>query len=296
VGLVSDATLGALVALGSALTWAVNSLLVRQLAPTLNSVSVNALRSTAGGALLLVWVLATGAAHRIAGISATSLILLAVSIVLAIAVGDTIFFESVRALGLARAMTVSMTYPLLAAGLAAVFLGERITLPVIAGSIVILAGLTLIVAGRSEGPTTPRHFWGGIAGASVASLAWAISVVVLKAPLGEIDAITAQAVRLPVAGLLLWATPWARGAVGRLRESGRAPRWTFAALVVLTAVSSVMFVAGVKYAGVAVASVLSSTAPMFAIPLGAFALGERPTASAVAGTLLTVAGIAVLQL
>jgi drug/metabolite transporter (DMT)-like permease len=57
-----------------------------------------------------------------------------------------------------------------------------------------------------------------------------------------------------------------------------------------------MFVAGVKYAGVAVASVLSSTAPMFAIPLGAFALGERPTASAVAGTLLTVAGIAVLQL
>jgi drug/metabolite transporter (DMT)-like permease len=296
MGLVSDATLGALVALGSALTWAVNSLLVRQLAPVLNSVSVNALRSTAGGALLLVWVLAAGGAGRIAGISPSSLGLLALSIVLAIAVGDTIFFESVRALGLARAMTVSMTYPLLAAGLAAVFLGERITWPVIAGSLVILAGLTVIVAGRHEGRAAPRHFWVGVGAASFASLAWAISVVVLKAPLAEIDATTAQALRLPVAGLLLWATPWARGALGRLRDSGPSPRWTFATLVVLTAVSSVMFVAGVKYAGVAVASVLSSTAPMFAIPLGAVALGERPTVAAVGGALLTVAGIAILQL
>jgi drug/metabolite transporter (DMT)-like permease len=69
-----------------------------------------------------------------------------------------------------------------------------------------------------------------------------------------------------------------------------------AILGVITSVSSVMFVAGVKHAGVAVASVLSSTAPMFAIPFAVVFLDERLTLRAFAGILLTLAGIVVLQL
>jgi drug/metabolite transporter (DMT)-like permease len=69
-----------------------------------------------------------------------------------------------------------------------------------------------------------------------------------------------------------------------------------AALSALTAVSSVMFVGGLKYAGVAVATVLSSTAPLFAIPLGLVFLGERLRVATLAGALVTVAGIVVLQL
>jgi drug/metabolite transporter (DMT)-like permease len=57
-----------------------------------------------------------------------------------------------------------------------------------------------------------------------------------------------------------------------------------------------MFVAGVKHAGVAVASVLSSTAPMFAIPLAMLFLNERITLRAFVGIVLTLAGIIVLQL
>jgi len=71
---------------------------------------------------------------------------------------------------------------------------------------------------------------------------------------------------------------------------------SLALLAALTAVSSVLFVMGVKHAGVGVATVLSATAPMFAIPLGALFLGERMTVTAALGTLLTVAGIAVLSL
>ena len=57
-----------------------------------------------------------------------------------------------------------------------------------------------------------------------------------------------------------------------------------------------MFVAGVKYAGVAVATVLSSTAPMFAIPLARVCFGERLSRGALVGAGVTVAGIVVLQL
>jgi drug/metabolite transporter (DMT)-like permease len=118
----------------------------------------------------------------------------------------------------------------------------------------------------------------------------------MKAPLREVDAVTAQAVRLPIAGILLFATPWARGAVGQLRAGDPPALRALAALSGLTVISSVMFVTGLKYAGVAVATVLSSTAPMFAIPLGLVFLRERLGVGPIAGSAVTVAGIAVLQL
>ena len=95
--------------------------------------------------------------------------------------------------------------------------------------------------------------------------------------------------------MVLLALPWARGAVGRVRGTDRVTRLRLAGLAGLTAVSSVMFVAGLKYAGAAVATVLSSTSPLFAIPVGLLFLGERLQARTVLGALLTVAGIAVMQ-
>jgi uncharacterized membrane protein len=118
----------------------------------------------------------------------------------------------------------------------------------------------------------------------------------MKLPLGEIDPLTAQAVRLPLASALMWLTPWTWGAVGAMRTAGRGPLVTIGVLSVVTAASSVLFVASLKYAGVAVGSVLSSTAPVFALPLGVMFLGERIAALTVVGVLLTLAGIVVLQL
>jgi drug/metabolite transporter (DMT)-like permease len=292
---ISETTLGALAALGSAIAWAVTSLLARTLMAQLGSVGVNAVRSSIGGVILVVWVLATAGAGVFTAISASAWVLLTLSIVVAIALGDTVFFESTRAIGLARAMTISTTYPLGAAVIAALFLGEPLTLPIIAGSLLTLAGLVLIAAPWAERPPEER-FWFGVGTAAVASFAWALSTVLVKPPLAEMDAVTAQAIRLPLASAFLWLLPWSRGTSGALARSSRSARTQILVLGVITSVSSVMFVAGVKHAGVAVASVLSSTAPMFAIPLAVAFLGERLTARAVLGVLVTVGGIVVLQL
>jgi len=291
----SDSGFGALCAAGAALSWAVIGLLVRALSASFNSVTVNAARSTVGSALLLAWVLTTEGIAPLTAMSARTFALLAISVLLAVWLGDTAFFESTRALGLARAMTVSMTYPLFAALLAALFLGEALTLRLAVGSLLALGGLVLTV-GRQQGGVERARFWPGMGAATLASLAWAVSIILLKPSLAEVDAVLAQAVRLPVAAVLLWATPWAwsAGAPWRGHESGAL--WRLFALGGLTAVSSIMFVASVQYTGVAVAAVLSSTAPMFAIPLGFVFLGERLALRGIVGTIVTVIGIGVLQL
>jgi len=296
VTILSPQAIGALCALGSALTWAVTSLLVRTVCPPLNSVAVSVIRSLIGGGLLLAWVFATGGFGTLGAMSARTLALLTVSIVLAIAVGDVLFFESARMLGLARAMTLSMTYPLMGAVLAAVFLDEPITGRLVAGSLVTLSGLALIVRTRpADGPREGRSRL-GLAAATAAALSWALSLLVLKPAMGSLDPVTAQAIRLPLAGLLLMATPWGWGAPALMGRVDRAVWARVGILGAVTAASSVLFVTGVKLADVAVAALLSSTAPLFAIPLGLIFLGERLTARAAVGTLVTVAGLAVLKL
>ena len=293
--MIEDTTFGALAALGSAVAWAVTSLLARSLMSELGSVGVNAIRSTIGGVLLIAWVLATAGAGVFTAISASGWLLLGLSIVTAIALGDTVFFESTRAIGVGRAMTISTTYPLGAAVIAAAFLNEPVTVPIAVGSLVTMAGLVLIVAPWAERAPEER-FWFGVGAAAIASLAWAVSTVLVKPPLSEMGPVTAQAIRLPVASMVLWLTPWARSVPRAFVRSSRAVQIRIAILGAITSVSSVMFVAGVKHAGVAVASVLSSTAPMFAIPFAVVFLGERITLRAFLGIVLTLAGIIVLQL
>src|SRR2546426_7723846 len=85
-----------------------------------------------------------------------------------------------------------------------------------------------------------------------------------------------QAIRLPLAAVVLWTTPWARAAAGGLGRIGGAALARLAALSVLTAVSSVMFVASVKYAGVAVSAGVSVPAPVVSVPPPPGFLRERP--------------------
>ena len=97
--------------------------------------------SPSGSVLIVAWIAAVDGLGGLTDMSARAVWLLAISVVLAVGVGDTIFFESVKWLGLVRAMTMSMVYPLFAALLAALLLGEAPTLQVSVGGLLTLTGL-----------------------------------------------------------------------------------------------------------------------------------------------------------
>jgi drug/metabolite transporter (DMT)-like permease len=289
------ATLGALCALGSAVAWALTSLLVRSLSSHFGTVAINAARTTLCALLIAAWTAAVYDFAGLASVSARSLLLLFVSIITAIAIGDTIFFESTRLLGVGRAMTLSMSYPVVAAVLAALLLDERITLRIAIGGLLTLGGLTLVVGTRAEASDGSRS-WRGVLAACGAAVAWGVSVVALRIPLQEMDALTAQLVRLPLAAALLWALPWSWRDVPALARARGTVAVRFGVLSVLTAASSVLYVLSIKHAGVAVATVLSSTAPLFAVPLGVVFFGERLPPIAVVGAAVAVLGVVVLKL
>jgi len=291
-------TFGVVCALASALVWTLIGVLARALAPYLSAVAVNLVRSALGGLLLALVVLASGSAGSLADVHVGSWFYLGISVLTAFAIGDTAFFESTKTIGLARALTISTAYPLVASALGVWLLGERITTGIALGTIVTLGGLALIVSEEAPTAATARNDdrRRGLGLAVVAAMAWGVSPVLMKPAVLEVDPVSVQAVRLPFAALVLWVTPWARGTAVRVRAHLQETGVLLLAIGALTALSAVTWVAALKYAGITLTSVLSATSPLFALPIGRLVFGERVTWRAVAGTLISLAGLALLGL
>jgi drug/metabolite transporter (DMT)-like permease len=288
---------GIAAALGCALAWTLLSLVARDLSAEFPTFSLNIIRSGVGSVLLGAAALAVGDLAALRHVSLGAWVAIMTSVVTAVGVGDTAFFESTKSLGLARAMTISTGYPLLASALAYVWFGERITPAVALGAVVTLGGLVLIVSEQDGAPGgTGDDRRRGLALAFLAAAAWAVSATLMKRPLLEADPLTMQAVRLPLTVLLLWATPWARGTARALWTKRRAVGRRVVLLGALTAFSAVAYLAGLKYAGITLGTVLASVSPLFALPIGRLAYGERVTWRAATGAGLAVAGIGVLSL
>src|SRR5579885_1532537 len=290
---------GETAALCSALLWAVSSILMGSLTGRMPAVVISALRALFGAAFLLAvaaLLLVSGAARAPGPAAAASL---AGSGVLGLGLGDTAYIRSLRHIGVSRAFPVSMAaYPLLTFVLAVALIGEEVTLPVAMGAALVIAGVILVVLGGrlpgSEGRPVRarREVWLGTALVLTAALLWAFASVWLRAAADGVQPAVAQAIRLPVAAVVT---------AGLARGAGHAlwsPRYGWRGLMALlltgvvgTGAGSMLFVLAVQRAGAAKTAVLSSTAPLFALPLAALLLGERLTGRVVLGTVLSIAGV-----
>jgi len=293
----TDVTRGIAGGLGTGMIWAAVSILVRSLSGTITPAGITAVRSTIGGAIILGVALATGHGGEILRMPLWVVLALWASIIIAMAFGDTLFFASMDHLGVTRALTLSMANPLLTTLIGIGLMGEAVSLPRAAGILLVVGGLLLIVTGKGE--TEAEHRRATRRGARLVFLAagaWALSAVILKPALQAVSVVAAAAVRIPMGGFVLWLTPWTRGSVRAVTTSTRAERIRLIAICLLSAVGSLFFTTGIKYGGVAIGNLLSSTSPLFTLPFEVWVFGQRPSRQTILGALLTVAGIGLMNL
>jgi len=292
----SDLTLGIAGGLGSSMTWAATSMLVRSLSGILTPAGISAVRSTIGGSILVVLAFATGHAGEVVRMPLWVVLTLWASIIIAMGFGDTMFFASMDHLGVTRALILSMANPLLTTLVGMGLLGETVTLPRAAGIILVVGGLVLIIAGKGDGGAGRRATRRGMRLVFWAAGAWALSAVILKPALQVVSVVAASAVRVPMGGLFLWMTPWTRGTVRAIATSSPAERKRLGAVCFLSGFSSLLFVSGIKFGGVAVGNVLASTSPLFTLPFEVWVFGQQPSRQTVWGAVVTVAGVGLMNL
>ena len=136
----------------------------------------------------------------------------------------------------------------------------------------------------------------GLTLAICTGLVWGCSAVWLRTAAEGFDAAAVGTVRLPVAVLLLALSTLAQPA-STLRRGGLTPRQLgllgFSGILG-HGVASLLYIVSLQEVGVGKTVVLFSTAPIFALPLGAIFLRERITIWVAVGTVFAVGGIALL--
>ncbi|HEY8476981.1 MAG TPA: GRP family sugar transporter [Chloroflexota bacterium] len=289
---VDPVLIGEIAALGSALTWGITSLLLRSETPRADAVTLNALRTLAASAGLVVAAVALGEAGALLEVPSWALALLLISVVVGVGVGDTLYVEGLHLLGVARAMPISLSYPIFTTALAVLLLGEEITPANALGIALVVAGVWLVAVPPGRPTEVPVGERRGLVVAVGSALCWTISTLTLRPALEVVSPLAAGALRLPMATAVLWFF-----VLNRPGPKGPIPRRTalvMGATGLITATSALLFLVALDLAGAARAATLSSTSPLFAAPAAVVFLGERLTPRIVVGTVLAVVGIALL--
>jgi drug/metabolite transporter (DMT)-like permease len=284
---------GEVVALISALLWACASVLFAQGAKELHVIPLNLIRCIIATAFFWSLLPFFGGLRAIVAIPLNQWLWLFLSVMLLLIVGDLLYFRAMAMAGVSWAMPVASINPLWAVLLAAVFVGEPLTWKLLAGTVLVIVGLILVSrSGNEHGAAGRRQQRIGLLLALVTSLAWGIGQVVLKPATAGLDSVVANSVRQPMAALTMLGLSLVRGKWGEVTKLDRRS-WLIIVVgsLVGTGFGSLLFVLSLQMIGAGRNAVLTSTAPLMAIPLAALWLGERPNRWTLLGVLLATAGI-----
>ena len=286
--------LGIVLGLTSAFIWATTSLAVKAQADRINPLSFNAFRMCIGAIFTLALLPFFGDAHALTQMSTGAVILLSLSSVIGIAVGDALYFWSMTKIGAARALPISGTYPLFTWAIAVPLLGEQITVSAMVGTALVIFGVYLLAPGNGSTISVDARTQRLATFAAIAAAAlWAVATTMLKIGMQESShVIVVNAIRLPVAAIAgALVAQWQGGAAMWNGYNRKNLPQLIALAMYSTGIGMIVWTLTVDYAGAARAALLNTTAPLIGAPLAVIFLHERVTPKVAVGTLLAVWGV-----
>lgn len=226
---------------------------------------------------------------------------LALSGVIGLALGDSLLFRAFVAIGPAKTMLIFALAPAMAALFSWIFIGEVLTWLEMAGMATTLVGIVWVVAApeqhTSEGARNTYAL--GVLFAVGGTIGQAIGLVTAKIGLtaGAMPQ-EANVVRLMAAATSVWVLTVALGetkrVVGMWTNDARATAFTALGSIFGPVAGVWLSLVAIDRAPIGVASTLMSLTPLFLIPVSRLVFREPIMPRAVVGTLLALAGVALL--
>jgi drug/metabolite transporter (DMT)-like permease len=221
--------------------------------------------------------------------------LLSLSVLFGAVIGDTVYLWSQARIGVSYAFPIAMSFPILTFFMTVGFLGESFILSRLAGAVIAVIGIILISneQNKSQQDNEPSGKLDllGILGAILTALLYAVGTTVLQVGIDGVDPIAGNLIRV-VVGSVAFLPVAAAAAIGRMKiPSKRTTTYVVIAAFFGMAIGSLLYVAAVAMTGATIMSVISSTAPLYAVPVSVFFLKEKLTKVAGVGILATIVGV-----
>ena len=230
-------------------------------------------------------VFLTGGVGRV---SATGLGLFALAGLIGTVGGRLLRFVSIERVGASITAALTNLNPLISSILAILLLGEQVTAPILAGTVVIVAGTVLLSTGGLSFGVRPAQ----LALPVLSAACFGVVAILRKVGLSEMSATAGSAVNVTTAFVAYTAFLLASGQRGAMACRGRSLAHFVAAGITENA-GVFLNVVALGLGTVSVVSPLYGSAPIFVLFLSFFFLRgiEALSGRVIAGTLLIVGGV-----
>jgi drug/metabolite transporter (DMT)-like permease len=227
---------------------------------------------------------------------------LGLSGIIGLSLGDAFLFQSFISVGARLGTLLLSLAPIFGSIIAWMFFGEILSILQITGIVLALAGIAWVVMSHEEPPDTPSgQTRRGVIFGVLAGLGQAVGLVLSKQGMfGDFSPFQANAIRMLAAVIFVWAWTAFDGKIGAtfaaLRQKPQVLRLLALGALVgpLLGVSASLL--AVQHAEIGVASTLMALPPVIILPISYFAFREKIGWQAILGTVVALAGVAVLFL
>ena len=255
-----------------------------------------AVRTAIAAALAIVFVLVASPGDANLDLPITTIAIVLGSALFPM-VGDVSFVRAIALEDLSRVFTVSTSlYILLSVAGSVLFFGEPFSWFLVGGGVAVLAGSRLVLnESKAEAESTlqkvrRREPLFALRLSIFTALFWSAGLLAVSEALESVEPLTATLLRLPFMALTLVLFVGLRGDL-QLKGSSTRDVQTLAISAVLVLGSTLLFLLSAKLSSAGTVAVLTSTSPIFAVPLAFFVLKERVTPRILSGTAVCMAGI-----
>ncbi len=290
--------MGEAAGLASAFCTALSAIVVRSFASRINVWALNATFGLFTSLFFLVALVASGQTDDLMRVSGSTLALTMLTGLTGMVLGGGAYIRSLDLIGVSRAFPIQMSsYTLFTLVMALVLLNEPFSPLLLVGVVCVLAGLFFLGETQHGDQTTARRVKWGLALSLGAGLVWAVTTLILRVVVEREPGVVVNFIRMPTGTLSLVVLTFLLTGAYDPRKYGRRSLIIMAATgFFLMGMGSLLWVFALAEAGAAKTAILASTSPLFALPLAVMLGREKITARIVAGTALTVLGIALIVL
>ena len=282
--------LGVLAALGSAVSWAASTILIKVGMRNKSPVAANIFRLYAVAVMFAVVFWINGTFSQIAHLTPTLLAVAFVSGLFGFVIGDYFYLNALKMMGVSRTVPITSTYPLWAILWAFLFLGRRISPQVIIGAVLVVTAIVVVRRAEEEERIDPK----GFVFALLAPLSWSFAILTMDWLTTSIDVLPLAGIRMMFAavGVSLFLPKY--GAEVRRITLREALLLIGAALTGLM-LGQYLFVYSINQVGSQIAAPVSAVNPIIASVLAIVLLKEPPNKKILEGLILAVLGVILIS-
>ena len=298
-----EAYLGETAALMTSVLWSATAIFFTMAGQKIGSVMVNRIRLL----IALAWLLGFHWFMQGSPLPLTAeperWLWLGISGVVGLVLGDSFLFQSYLWVGPRIGMLMMSLAPVISAMLALVFLGEDLISLQWLGIVLAVTGIAAVVMDRppttADGGPERRNYFKGILFGIGAASGQAVGLVLAKRGLfGDFSALSGNVIRMMSASLFLWLVTIAVGRAGVTLRTVLKKRDSWLPLLGGATTGPFLGVwlslTAVQLTEVGVASTLMALSPIILLPIGRLFYKEEIGVRAIVGTLIAIAGVAVL--